>query len=195
MDFRKPLFGLALTTTLLGAASSAQAQLKTGPIDIQFFRPATDSKGYFTLNGAQILAPLDASFGLVSTLALRPLEIKGVYGASQPSAVKVSTLITTTLQGAVGLLQMDHLGLQVGMALPITVLSGEGTPQDEKNPSLINDNVRHQFDAQGIGDLVIYPKFRLINPSRKKIGVSVLPSFVLPTGNKDRFMEIGRAHV
>ena len=48
------------------------------------------------------------------------------------------------------------------------------------------------MDSQGIGDLVIHPKIRLINPSRKKIGVSLMPSMVLPTGDKKHFMGEGQ---
>jgi len=197
MDFRKHVFGLALTTVLLGVAWPAQAQLtpglKTGRIDLQLFRPAADSKGYFTLNGAQVLAPLDFSFGLVSTIAWQPLQLKGVIpNTTTNSAVTVNNLITTTLQGAVGLIQGDHLGLQIGLALPIVVMTGEGTPVDRRTPGIINGDVHYQMDAQGIGDLVIHPKIRLINPSRKKIGVSLLPSMVLPTGDKNHFMGEGQ---
>jgi outer membrane protein OmpA-like peptidoglycan-associated protein len=46
--------------------------------------------------------------------------------------------------------------------------------------------------SQGIGDLVIHPKIRFINPSRKKIGVSLIPSMVLPTGDKKHFMGEGQ---
>jgi Outer membrane protein and related peptidoglycan-associated (lipo)proteins len=193
MDFRKHVFGLALTTALLCVAWPAQAQLKTGPIDLQLFRPASDSKGYFTLNGAQILAPLDFSFGLVSTIAWKPLQLKGVIpNTATSSAVTVNNLITTTLQGAMGLIQGDHLGLQIGLVLPIVVMTGEGTPLDARDPGSPNGDYHYQMDAQGIGDLVIHPKIRLINPSRKKIGLSLLPSMVLPTGDKNHFMGEGQ---
>ncbi|MGD0042473.1 MAG: OmpA family protein, partial [Isosphaeraceae bacterium] len=194
MDFRKHVFSLALAMVLLSVAPPARAQLTTGPVDLQVFRPAADSKGYFTLNGAQILAPLDFSFGLVSTIAWKPLQLQGVALAdpSIKSAVTVNNLITTTLQGALGLIQGDHLGLQVGLVLPIVVLTGSGTPSDARDPSTPNDDVAHQMDSQGIGDLVIHPKIRLINPSRKKIGVSLLPSMVLPTGDKNHFMGEGQ---
>jgi outer membrane protein OmpA-like peptidoglycan-associated protein len=199
MDFRKHVFGLALTTTLLGVALPAQAQLTTGQIDLQLFRPAADSKGYITLNGAQILAPLDFSFGLVSTIAWQPMQLSRPDVTPNPlnpawktkSAVTVNNLITTTLQGAVGIVQGEHLGLQIGLVLPIVVLTGEGTPPDTQGGG-INNVVAHQMDAQYIGDLVIHPKIRLINPSRKKIGVSLIPSVVLPTGDSKHFMGEGQ---
>ena len=191
MDFRKHMFGLALTTALLSLALPAQAQpspgLKSAPIDLQLFRPAADSKGYFTLNGAQVLAPLDFSFGLITTIAWKPLQFQGVIpNTTTSSVITVNNLITTTLQAAVGLVQGDHLGLQIGLQLPIVVLTGDGTPTQD--PGAINGNTPIQMDSQGFGDLVIQPKIRLINPSRKKIGVSLIPSLVLPTGDKSHFM-------
>jgi outer membrane protein OmpA-like peptidoglycan-associated protein len=194
MDFRKHVFGLVLTTALIGAVAPAQAQLNTGPVDLQIFRPAADSKGYFTLNGAQVLAPLDVSFGLVTTIAWQPLKLSGVAALDNTikSAVTVNNLITTTLQGAIGLVQGDHLGLQLGLSLPIVVLAGEGTPADTRNDPNPNATIQHQMDAQGVGDLVITPKIRLINPSRKKIGVSLIPAMVLPTGDKNKFMGEGQ---
>jgi len=194
MYFRKHVFGLVLTLALIGAVAPAQAQLNSGPIDLQIFRPAADSKGYFTLNGAQVLAPLDVSFGLVTTIAWQPLKLSGVAALDNTikSAVTVDNLITTTLQGAIGLVQGDHLGLQLGLSLPIVVLAGEGTPADTRNDPNPNATIQHQMDAQGIGDLVITPKIRLINPSRKKIGVSLIPSMVLPTGDKKKFMGEGQ---
>ena len=194
MYFRKHVFGLALTLALIGAVAPAQAQLNSGQIDLQIFRPAADSKGYFTLNGAQVLAPLDVSFGLVTTIAWQPLKLSGVAALDNTikSAVTVNNLITTTLQGAIGLVQGDHLGLQLGLSLPIVVLAGEGTPADTRNDPNPNATIQHQMDAQGVGDLVITPKIRLINPSRKKIGVSLIPSMVLPTGDKKKFMGEGQ---
>jgi outer membrane protein OmpA-like peptidoglycan-associated protein len=196
MDFRKQVFGFAIASALVLAAVPAEAQLKSGPIDLQLFRTAADSKGYFTLNGAQVLAPLDVSFGLVSTMAWTPLKLERTMSDSNgnpyTSTAKVKNLITTTLQGAIGLAQTDHLGLQIGVVLPIVVMSGSGTPTDLGAQRDNNDDNSHQMDSQGLGDLVIHPKIRLVNPSRKKIGVSILPSLVLPTGDKKHFMGEGQ---
>ncbi len=189
MDFRKQVLGLVIASAFV--ALPAQAQLGSAPVDLQIFRPAADSKGYFTLNGAQVLAPLDPSFGLVTTMAWTPLKLDRNMG-NYTSEVKVKNLITTTLQGAIGVFQTDHFGFQIGAVVPIVVLSGQGTPKDLGRDPTSNDDMSHPFDAQGLGDIVIHPKFRLINPSRKKIGISVLPSFVLPTGDKKRFMGEGQ---
>ncbi len=192
MDFRRHLIGCSVALAATLAAVSAQAQLRTGPVDLQTFRPAADSKGYITLNGAQILAPLDISFGLVSTGAWKPLVLESHWRDNEDSAVKVKYLMTTSLQAAVGLFETDHIGLQVGFVLPMGVLSGEGTPYDPVNDRTVNDDVHYKMSVQSLGDLVIHPKLRLVNPSRKMIGLAIIPSIVLPTGDKNGFMGEGR---
>lgn len=192
MDFRRHVIGcmVALASTL--AAVSAQAQLRTGPVDLQTFRPSADSKGYITLNGAQILAPLDISFGLVSTGAWKPLVLESYWTDGQNSKASVDFLMTTSLQAAIGLFETDHIGFQLGFMLPMGVLSGEGTPYDPVKANTVNDDVHYKMSVQSIGDLVIHPKLRLVNPSRKKIGVAIIPSIVLPTGDKNGFMGEGQ---
>ena len=67
-------WGLALAT--IAAAQPAQARdiSTTDAYDLQLFHPAVDSKGYMTLNASQVLGLWDISFGLVGTLAYRPLQ-------------------------------------------------------------------------------------------------------------------------
>src|SRR5688572_16131698 len=80
--------GAALALTLSPAAVLAQppvGKLQRGPIDLQVFRPAVDSKGFITLNASQILGPKDFSFGLVSTWARTPLELEGTVQTEDSS--------------------------------------------------------------------------------------------------------------
>ena len=55
-----------------------------------------------------------------------------------------------------------------------------------------NDDREYKFDAQGLGDIVLHPKLRLSNASRNKIGFSIIPSVVLPTGKDDAFFGEGK---
>src|ERR1017187_9234343 len=141
MNARQTAIGLTLLTLTLAAGVPARAQAQvngqigSAPIDLQIFRPAADTKGYITLNGAQILAPLAVSFGMVTTGGWRPLNLDAgrtvnINGQTQESLMRMNFVLTTTLQGAVGLVSTDHLGLQFGVALPIGITSGEATPYD-----------------------------------------------------------------
>ena len=206
MHARQTAIGLTLLVLALAAAAPAQAQLTNASVDLQVFRPAADTKGYFTLNGAQILAPLDVSFGMVTTGAFRPLKLdagtKNYNGQPQSNSLTMSFLLTTTLQGAIGLVSTDHLGLQFGIALPIGITGGEGLPYDpgaangvkynNNTQSGTNDDIHHLMNYQGMGDLALLPKLRIINPSRLPIGISLIPGLILGTGDKTKFLGEGQ---
>src|SRR4051812_10554224 len=61
----------AASALALGAApAAAQSPNRVDPkngagMDLHLFRPAVDSKGFFSVNGADILGSKDISFGLV----------------------------------------------------------------------------------------------------------------------------------
>ena len=119
------------------------------------FRPATDTKGYITLNGAQVLAPLDVSFGIVATGAWRPLKLQGGNidlggGQTGASSLTIKYLVTTTLQGAIGLFQTDHIGLQLGVGLPLGVVNGEALPYDG-NGQAVTAQTHYLTNYQGVG--------------------------------------------
>jgi outer membrane protein OmpA-like peptidoglycan-associated protein len=210
MNARQTAIGLTLLALTTAASATAQAQIVSAPIDLQVFRPAADTKGYITLNGAQILAPLDVSFGMVVTGGWRPLNLDAgrtvnTNGQTQESLMRMNFVLTTTLMGAIGLVSTDHLGLQFGVALPVGITSGEATPYDPgaKNGAPYggpdgrafngtNDDRHFQTNYQGAGDLALLPKLRIINPSRVPVGISIIPGLILPTGDKTKFLGEGK---
>jgi hypothetical protein len=59
---------LALAASLAAGSVSAQERVPEGNgegMDTHLFRPAVDSKGYFSVNGSDIIGKNDISFGLV----------------------------------------------------------------------------------------------------------------------------------
>jgi OmpA-OmpF porin, OOP family len=191
MHIRRSLPALSVLGLLAAVASTAhaQAQLRGAPVDLQVFRPAVDSKGFITLNASQILAPLDFSFGLVTTWARKPLELEN---PGNGSSFQVRNLVTPSFQGAIGLFGTRQIGLQLGVVVPVHVLAGVAEPSDPGVANNPNDDRDYNFDWQGIGDVVISPKLRLLNTSRNKVGLSLLPSVVLPTGSKEKFFGEGK---
>ena len=211
MNARQTAIGLTLLALSTVAAVPAQAQgsgkIVSAPIDLQVFRPAADTKGYITVNGAQILAPLDVSFGMVTTGGWRPLKLDAgshsYNGVTQDTSYTMKFLLTTTLQGAIGLLSTDHIGLQFGISLPVGITSGEASPYDMGNTNGksygstgnlngTNDDRHYMTNYQGIGDLVLTPKLRILNPSRGPVGIAIIPALILPTGDKAKFLGEGQ---
>ena len=188
-----------LALGLLFAASRAPAQVSGGPVDLQLFRPAIDSKGYITLDASQVLGHLDLSFGLVLNYARRPLSIAGAPtggvwcadpttpGEACPPTARLSSrfqvknLATGHLQAAVGLFR--HL--ELGIGLPLTLWSGDTQP----NPAARDQG---SIDAQGIGDLALHLKGRVLDTSRYPLGLAVVTTVTLPTGDEKSFLGSGR---
>jgi len=187
-----PSIALALVLSLWSIPAAAQKS--GGPVDLQLFHPAIDSKGYITLNASQVLGHLDLSFGLVLNYARRPLSIAGQI-CSNPntrlatcadadridSLYQVSNLATGHLQAAIGLFR--HL--EVGIGVPLTFWNGDTDP----NPSA---DQKGDIDAQGIGDLVLHLKGRILNTSKYPVGLAIVTTLSLPTGDKESFLGSGR---
>src|SRR3954452_17617449 len=94
--------------TILLWSSHARAQDTQGnTFNLQLFRPAVDSKGYFTQNASQILGHLDFSIGLIGTYAHDTLELHGpnvtnFKGEVGGSTFRVTDFVTAQVQGAIG---------------------------------------------------------------------------------------------
>ena len=194
----RPRLGLAkavAVTALTALAAEAHAQqLSNAPVDLELFRPAMDSKGFITLNSSAVLGQGDFSFGLVTSYARKPLTLTGnqMFGG-KTNTFSVDTLVVPSLQAAVGFTKFSHFGLELGVILPLAVVSGVGNPTDPgANPNTNLDDHQYTFTKQGIGDIQIHPKIRLMNATRNGLGFAIIPSLILPTGDKNSFMGEGQ---
>jgi outer membrane protein OmpA-like peptidoglycan-associated protein len=176
-----------------GLAAPAEAQINSAPLDLQMFRPAMDSKGFITLNSSGVLGQWDFSFGLVTTYARRPLQFDGTMKLGTPpqqNGFVVTNLVTPSLQAAVGFVKLAHFGFELGVVVPMTVLSGKGEPSNPGGAGAATTD--YGFTRQGLGDITLHPKIRLLNATRTGFGIAIIPSLVLPTGDKNAFMGEGK---
>src|SRR5260221_524685 len=190
----RPAALFATFVALSGFAGIGRAQLTNAPVDLQIFRPAMDSKGFITLNSSSVLGQWDFSFGLVVSYARKPLTFTGsqTFGG-QRNSFSVDNLISPSLQGAVGFTKLPHLGIELGLVLPMSVLSGSGKPNDPAmDPAKPNATVEYTFTKQGLGDIQIHPKFRFLNATRGGLGLAVIPSIIFGTGDKNAFLGEGK---
>src|SRR5450432_4941145 len=183
----------AALVVVAGFSGSAKAQLTNAPVDLQIFRPAMDSKGFITLNSSAVLGQWDFSFGLVVSYARKPLALKGtqMFGG-KTNAFNVDNLVSPSLQGAVGFTKLPHLGIELGLVIPLSVLSGAGTPSDPATAGMPNTGADYTFTKQGLGDIQLHPKFRFLNATRGGVGLAVIPSVILGTGDKNAFLGEGK---
>src|SRR5215467_14774998 len=90
-----------IAAAVAGFAATAHAQIQNAPVDLEIFRPAMDSKGFFTINSSGVLGEGDLSFGLVTAYARNPLVFNGGMVGGQATKFAVTNLITPSLQAAV----------------------------------------------------------------------------------------------
>jgi OmpA-OmpF porin, OOP family len=173
------IFSIWLAGALTLVAPAAFAQANGGNIDLNAFRPAIDSRGFITVNASQPLGHTELSFGLVSNLAYRPLKFE-----SGDNTYEVSTLISSTLIGAFGL-KAGPLELELGVSVPFNIMAGDRGPDSEGPTPSPNDNENFNFDGQGLGDVGLHAKIRLLSTSRHPFGLAVIGSVWLPTASED----------
>lgn len=191
--------GIALLACLGALApSSAQAQGSAaieggGGMDLHLFRPAVDSKGHFTVNGTDILGHRDFSFGLILDYGRNIMPFSGFEnddtvpaGMAERTSHLVDNYVTGTLHFNFGLVNR----LVVGIQLPIYFVQGSNI----RIPGVYNDatangmpRMPQGLDVQGIGDLKIHGKFRILRAERDPIGLAAILRIGLPTGDAQAF--------
>jgi outer membrane protein OmpA-like peptidoglycan-associated protein len=150
-----------------------------GDIPLDGFRPALDARGFVTIDGGDVLAPGEPSFGLVTTWSRGLLDLDG-DGASY----RVEDVVSPTLVAAIGIPSpLRGLGLELAGALPFGVISADRGP----------DQVGEDGDlaAQGVGDLALHLKVRVLERARWMLGFAIGGS--LPTATANSWLGHGRA--
>ncbi|MEZ4307471.1 MAG: OmpA family protein [Polyangiaceae bacterium] len=168
--------GAVAGACVLAAAPDASAQNKTDRIpegqngagmDLHLFRPAVDSKGFFSVNGADILGHLDFSLGLVLDYGygLMPLSKDGdtkLHGADY--------MLTHSFQGT---LQVDF-GLfnyvVIGISAPVMLAGGDAVTGIGPTGALYDDD---NLDLQSLGWVAGHVKVRILRPDGP-IGLAII---------------------
>ena len=167
------LLVLVASLVTLEPVARAKDVAVNNAFDLQLFHPAVDTKGYITVNASQVLGLWDFSLGLVGTLAGTPLQLK-----NDATGVDFHTdiVFTPTLQAALGFKY-----LELAVTLPVNIISGGADPS-YKSPNGSNYNNDLGWSSQGLGDLGIHVKGRILNTSKHPVGLAVLVSVYAPTG-------------
>src|SRR5581483_9822481 len=178
MHLRRALAGL-IAAAVLCAPAAASAQ---DAFSVQLFRPSVDSKGYFSVDGSEVLGHLDFSIGLVGAYARDVLVLRG-----SGARFAVSDFVTAQVQAALGLFRWAELGV----SLPVHLLFGSRGPRYVSAASgNFDDDLT--FGAQMIGDLGLHAKARLLDDTRHPVGLAALVSVYAPTGPSSRLLGEGQ---
>ncbi len=169
-------------------------------MDTHLFRPAVDSKGFFSVNGSDILGKGDISFGLVLDYGRNLLRTRSdrtptstdtgnpvcadenctVFAPQAGSGVPA--LVENSFQGTFGVnYGIANLGV-VGLSIPVTLMTGDTAYQIGPNSSFYNSA---NLDSQKINSLVLHGKFRLTRVDRN-IGLGAVLQAGFPISSAPR---------
>jgi len=203
---RKTSAAIAICCAILGGFAPA-AGAQGGPIDIQQFKPAMDSKGHFSIDSTQVLAPWHMSFGLYGSYASKPLVLKSSNGRF----FQTDHLVGASLQFTMGMMKLHRRGnpwLEVGFGVPVTFhhsrigirpfrrpagdhlcTNAAGTDgctvwqQDweEQGRYPLGYDSQGAFAAQGLGDIHLAAKLRFLDTSTSPVGVGAMLTLHFPS--------------
>jgi outer membrane protein OmpA-like peptidoglycan-associated protein len=167
---RATFTALAAAIALAGPAA-ARAQIVDGQdrpgLELRLFRPAFDSKGFFTVNGSPILPHLDLSFGLVLDYSYGLLRLDDPFEVDRSL---VEHGIWGTLHFNLGLFNLAVIGVQVPVGLNFGRALGASAAEwggDLRQSSLANG-----WRSSMIGDVSLHAKFRILRLERFPVGLA-----------------------
>jgi outer membrane protein OmpA-like peptidoglycan-associated protein len=192
---RRALWVAVLWGTLFFLAGRAEAQPKSNGVpdengkgfDTHLFRPALDSKGFFSTNGSDVLGKNDLSFGLVIDWGRTLLRVDD---HNQDSKQLVNNSFQGTFSFNYGIANI----LVAGLTLPVNLMNGDqqvdkATPP---NPTQVGPNATNptatnalqwnpaQLDSQTIGFVALHAKARILRVERMPIGLAFSTQLGIP---------------
>jgi OmpA-OmpF porin, OOP family len=196
-------FAVALTASTAGAQTSDKRIPGTDVphangdgMDTHLFRPALDSKGFFSVNGSDILGANNISFGLILDYGrniMRLNEDRVACGAAGqpacPDGMSTSlgagddALAKQSFQGtftfSYGILNRAIVGLTV----PVILMTGDQVNDIGRDTVLYSTT--DDLDAQKISTMALHAKYRILRVE-KGIGLAVLGQVGFPVADAPR---------
>src|SRR4051812_47600004 len=156
---------------MMPAAARAQAQENRLPasgangdgMDTHLFRPAVDSKGFFSVNGSDILAANDFSFGLVMDYGHNIMRLEPGHGAD--------ALLTHSFQGTFNFNYGIASLATIGITIPVNLEGGNAVTGVGPGGALYN--TVGDFNSQSFGFIGLHGKYRITRVERG-IGLAAL---------------------
>jgi OmpA-OmpF porin, OOP family len=200
---------VALGLLAAAAPASAQERVEEGNgdgMDTHLFRPAVDSKGFFSVNGTDIIGKNDVSFGLVldygrnimrtrsdrvptgtdpSDASTGPCEDEDcVLDAGDNEGTGVPSLAENSFQGTFNFnYGLANIGV-VGIGIPVVLMTGDEAFGIGPDGGLYN---AAKLDAQKLSTLALHGKFRITRVDRT-IGVAALIQAGIPIGDSPQHL-------
>jgi len=142
-------------------------------MDTHLFRPAVDSKGFFSVNGSDILGSNDISFGLVMDYGHNIMRLVPGHGAD--------ALITHSFQGTFNFNYGIASLASIGFTLPVNLAMGD--PVTGVGPAGAPYNAG-QLNSQSFGFFALHGKYRITRVERG-FGLAILGQVGFGSADKD----------
>ncbi|HYP88539.1 MAG TPA: hypothetical protein VEQ59_10300, partial [Polyangiaceae bacterium] len=201
----------AILLSILGLPAIAAAQDRAPSsngdgMDTHLFRPAVDSKGFFSVNGSDILGAGNLSFGLVldygknlmrtrehrvpsgTIINEQGMAVDGeckdetcIVGPGQ-DGVGVKALVPNSIQGTFGFnYGIANIGV-VGLSIPVILMTGDQAYGIGPTGGTYNSG---ELNAQKISTLALHGKFRLTRVDRT-VGLAAVIQAGIPIASAPR---------
>ncbi len=143
-------------TKVSARAATSLAPDNGGGIDTRLFRSAVDSKGFFAVDGADVIGKGDVAFGLV---------LDAGFGVLKPARV-----IDTQLHGVLLASYSPLPRLTIGLGLPTDLVAGE--PRTDP-PAGVLPGRKTDVNAFFTGAWQAHAKYRVVSPEAP-VGIAVI---------------------
>ena len=141
-------------------------------MDMHLFRPPVDSKGFLSVNGADILGANDLSLGLVIDYGHNMMPLNPTHSAD----VLLEHAFQGTFQFNYGLANL----LVLGLSAPVILNNGTAARDIGPTGATYDDD---DLDGQALGHLALHAKFRILPPDGNwPIGLAVIAQAGIATG-------------
>jgi outer membrane protein OmpA-like peptidoglycan-associated protein len=165
-------------------------------MDTHLFRPAVDSKGFFSVNGSDILGAGNISFGLVldygrgimrTSHSRTPADGTGAACANDSctpatEGTGINALVQNSFQGTFGFNYGIANKAIIGVSIPVNLMTGDEAYGIGPNGGLYSSA---QLNAQEFSFLALHGKLRLTRVDRG-IGLAVLVQAGVPLSSAAR---------
>ncbi|MEB2310523.1 MAG: OmpA family protein [Sorangiineae bacterium] len=174
---------LALTPALAAAQQKGPRRVDDGNgdgMDTHLFRPALDSKGFFGVNGSDIVGANDVSFGLVLDYGRELMRTNSDRTATATAADRgVTSLARDSFQGTFAFNYGIANRLVLGLTVPVVLMAGDEANEVGRTGAVYSTG---KLDAQEMAGMALHGKLRLTRVE-KGIGIAILVQGGIPFGH------------
>jgi len=167
----KKILFLSFIACFIAVFHTHQASALTKGFDAQHFHPAVDDGPYFTVYGSEALGQWRWVIGTTGTYGYHPYQ----WVEPPPSWKRIRGIVdhqlTQDVYGSIGLVGR---WLQVGVDVPVNWLV------NWIDPNVAGSTSKNKL---ALGDVQLNLKSELLDVTKYKVGVAILPFINLPTGS------------